>query len=94
MVQKMEIFSFSAAFFRKDMIAAAAAASRPEVGSSRKTTRGFLHRATASESRRFWPPDKPFTNWFPALVCWQLVRPISSIRLSIASSRSDVDRFA
>ena len=47
---------------RKCIIADADAASSPEVGSSRKTTYGCLHSATASERRLFCPPESPEKN--------------------------------
>jgi hypothetical protein len=49
-------------------MAAAAAESKPEVGSSRMITRGRLTSATASERRLRWPPESPLKRKPPALV--------------------------
>ena len=53
MVQRMAVRLTEADSLRKVMIEAAAAASSPEVGSSRKMSAGFFESATASERRRF-----------------------------------------
>eukprot|EP00962_Isochrysis_galbana_P039997 scaffold14458_cov107-Isochrysis_galbana.AAC.2 len=87
-VQTMAMPIVCATVFSKAMILAAAAESRPDVGSSRKMTDGRLASAHASESRRFCPPDRPRKKMFPALVCWQLVRPVASSNSSMAASRS------
>jgi len=73
------------------MIDAAAAASSPEVGSSRKTTRGFLHSATPSESRRFCPPDNPLKNWFPAFTSATPSIPVCANSFCTNVSRSEED---
>jgi len=70
----------------------ALAESIPDVGSSRKSTSGFLASAMAMESRRFKPLDKPRTKALPALVCCASVRPTSSIRASIDFFFSEEDR--
>mmetsp|Transcript_4291 Transcript_4291/g.16791 ORF Transcript_4291/g.16791 Transcript_4291/m.16791 type:complete len:92 (+) Transcript_4291:150-425(+) len=64
----------------------AAAASSPEVGSSRKMTSGCFTSATAMLSRRFCPPDKPLMNSVPARVSAQLSRP-SFLMMSLTCSR-------
>ena len=52
-------FRLSARSLKKVMMLVAAAASRPEVGSSKRMTEGFFTRAMARESLLFWPPDRP-----------------------------------
>ena len=87
-VHTMAMFACIAISFINFMILAEAAESRPEVGSSRKMTDGRFASAIASDRRRFCPPDSPRKNMLPALVCWQLIRPVESSRSSIAVSRS------
>ena len=53
MVQQMAMFAACASSVQKAMIEAAAAASKPDVGSSRNNTDGELTRAMASDKRRF-----------------------------------------
>jgi hypothetical protein len=67
------------------MMLAAAALSRPLVGSSRKSTSGDLSSATAMESRRFWPPDRPVMKMLPHLVSAHSERPIVDSRFSTRS---------
>eukprot|EP00966_Prymnesium_polylepis_P162907 3765127-Prymnesium_polylepis.2 len=69
--------SAGALSFRNVMIDAAAAASSPDVGSSRNTMLGSLVSATASDKRRRWPPESPLMNWLPAFTCWHAKSPIS-----------------
>ena len=71
-----------------ETMAAAAAESKPDVGSSRMMTRGRLTSATASERRLRWPPDKPLKRKPPARVSWQEVRPVTE-RSSFTSNASD-----
>ena len=72
---------------RREMIAAAAAESRPLVGSSRTITRGCFTSATARLSRRRWPPDRPLNRNPPARVSAQDVRPVT-FRSSFTSTAS------
>eukprot|EP00967_Tisochrysis_lutea_P042825 scaffold51559_cov31-Tisochrysis_lutea.AAC.4 len=72
---------------RNFMIAAAAAESRPDVGSSRMSTLGSLTRTIASANLRFCPPDRPLKSALPALVCCAEVRPVASSSASTAASR-------
>ena len=81
----------AAVSFRKCMIDAADAASSPDVGSSRNTTCGFLHSAVASESRRFWPPDRPLNSSFPARVCSHPSSPVSTSSLSLNARTAAAD---
>mmetsp|Transcript_11008 Transcript_11008/g.23536 ORF Transcript_11008/g.23536 Transcript_11008/m.23536 type:complete len:259 (-) Transcript_11008:472-1248(-) len=67
------------------MMLAAAAASRPDVGSSRKTTCGRLESAMASESRRFCPPDRPLKKTLPALVFLHDSSPVFLMSFSTRS---------
>eukprot|EP00966_Prymnesium_polylepis_P070851 1646283-Prymnesium_polylepis.1 len=91
-VQMMPMLTRCAVSLRKCMIDAADAASRPDVGSSRKTTLGFLHSAMPSDSRRFCPPDSPLKNSLPARVCCAPSSPTSFSSSSTATERSnDVD---
>ena len=67
------------------MMDAAAAASSPDVGSSRNSTSGFDSSAMARESLRFCPPDRPEKNAFPTFVSAQ---PVSPMVASTASTRA------
>eukprot|EP00964_Phaeocystis_antarctica_P036247 scaffold20700_cov71-Phaeocystis_antarctica.AAC.4 len=72
-------------------MAAAAAESRPEVGSSRSNTRGCLTSAMLNERRRRWPPESPWKKRPPALVCCADVMPVAESRSSIAASRAPAE---
>ena len=67
--------------------------SRPEVGSSRKTSGGSFNNSTPMLTRLRSPPDTPRTRWLPTRVSAHATRPssemISSTRRARASS--DVD---
>mmetsp|Transcript_15897 Transcript_15897/g.52185 ORF Transcript_15897/g.52185 Transcript_15897/m.52185 type:complete len:267 (-) Transcript_15897:2422-3222(-) len=67
-------------------IAAAAAESRPEVGSSRMITEGCLTSATAKERRRRWPPERPLKRKPPAIVSAHDVKPVSCSKSSTSAS--------
>mmetsp|Transcript_48096 Transcript_48096/g.71672 ORF Transcript_48096/g.71672 Transcript_48096/m.71672 type:complete len:90 (+) Transcript_48096:366-635(+) len=56
MVHRIMRFSCRATRRISCMMLEAAAASNPDVGSSKKSNVGFLSRAMARESRRCWPP--------------------------------------
>mmetsp|Transcript_4853 Transcript_4853/g.16920 ORF Transcript_4853/g.16920 Transcript_4853/m.16920 type:complete len:364 (+) Transcript_4853:1067-2158(+) len=71
------------------MTAAAAAESRPDVGSSRIMTDGCLTRATASVRRRRCPPERPLNSIPPALVSWHDVIPVTESKSSTADARAD-----
>eukprot|EP00964_Phaeocystis_antarctica_P005940 scaffold3245_cov57-Phaeocystis_antarctica.AAC.1 len=72
-------------------MAAAAAESSPEVGSSRMSTRGCLTSAIHSERRRRWPPESPWKRRPPALVCCADVMPVAESKPSIAASRAPAE---
>ena len=67
-VQRTAAFRSIATFCIIFMIAAAPAASRPDVGSSKMTSEGDLASASPSDSRRFWPPESPLISALPARV--------------------------
>ena len=77
MVQITAALHFCAMLSSNVTMAAAAAESKPEVGSSRMITRGRLTSATARERRLRWPPESPLKRKPPALVSWQEVRPVT-----------------
>mmetsp|Transcript_19708 Transcript_19708/g.49409 ORF Transcript_19708/g.49409 Transcript_19708/m.49409 type:complete len:311 (+) Transcript_19708:1321-2253(+) len=85
MVHTMAMLAATASSLRKRMMLAAAAASSPDVGSSRKSTRGLESSAMARLRRRFWPPDNPAKKGLPTLVLAQPIRPMVC---STASTRS------
>ena len=63
----------------------AANASSPDVGSSRKTSVGFMTSSIPTEVRFFWPPEIPRIISSPMYVSAQSSRPRStSIRSTIA----------
>jgi hypothetical protein len=77
-----------AIFLRKLMIMTAEAESTPLVGSSRNSTDGRFASATAIESRRLLPPERPLMNSLPAFTsCWSS-RPTLFIRSWTAASRA------
>ena len=75
MVHTIAMFVCCASSFKNTIIAAAAAASNPEVGSSKNKTLGSVNKLTAKDKRLFCPPDKPFKNWFPTFVSAQSIKP-------------------
>ena len=81
----MAMFAATARSFKNFMMDAAAAASSPDVGSSRNSTSGFDSSAMARESLRFCPPDRPEKNAFPTFVSAQ---PVSPMVASTASTRA------
>mmetsp|Transcript_27969 Transcript_27969/g.65184 ORF Transcript_27969/g.65184 Transcript_27969/m.65184 type:complete len:142 (+) Transcript_27969:1684-2109(+) len=92
------ILSSAATRLRCPMTAAAEAESRPEVGSSRKTTAGPLMRAMARESLLFCPPDRPLKKALPHLVCWHDSRPRETMSWSttafFCSEGTDIEKSA
>ena len=62
---------FWATLLRKEITSNAAAESRPEVGSSKKSRRGPVTNCAATLTRRFWPPD---TTFFMAVPTRSFVR--------------------
>ena len=92
MVHTIAMFVACASSFKNDIIAAAAAASNPEVGSSKNKTFGSVNKLTAKDKRLFCPPDKPFKNWLPTFVSAQSFKPtvlkIASILALFCSSVS------
>ena len=69
-------------------IAAAAAESRPLVGSSSTMRLGCFTSATASERRRLCPPDRPLNRNPPAMVSAQEVSPVTLRSSSTSLSRA------
>mmetsp|Transcript_132994 Transcript_132994/g.323247 ORF Transcript_132994/g.323247 Transcript_132994/m.323247 type:complete len:118 (-) Transcript_132994:366-719(-) len=57
-------------------------ASRPEVGSSRKTTFGRVISASAMFTRFAWPPEMPRCSWLPMTVLRHFCRRSNSMTSS------------
>lgn len=74
---------FSASERMVAMTKNAEAASRPEVGSSRKSSVGCVMSSEAMETRRFCPPEIPLRNQFPMSVSAQSARPRSVMTSSV-----------
>lgn len=59
--------------------------SRPEVGSSRNSTRGEVMREMPMFTRLAWPPLMPFSSGLPIFTCLHGVRPSFSSSVSTAA---------
>mmetsp|Transcript_8433 Transcript_8433/g.22929 ORF Transcript_8433/g.22929 Transcript_8433/m.22929 type:complete len:144 (+) Transcript_8433:1211-1642(+) len=84
--------------FSKTQTSFAMRESRPDVGSSRKTTFGRVMRASAMFTRFAWPPEMPRTNWLPMTVlrhfCKRSSSMISSTRCCLSSRLRLRDSFS
>jgi len=88
MVAKTHMFRVVESSLMKFMMLRAAAASSPEVGSSRNRSAGSLMTAVARLRRRRCPPLSPAMNWLPTLVSAHPESPMRSISLSTCAARS------
>mmetsp|Transcript_90015 Transcript_90015/g.280159 ORF Transcript_90015/g.280159 Transcript_90015/m.280159 type:complete len:144 (-) Transcript_90015:366-797(-) len=70
-------------FFSSTQTSFAMRESRPDVGSSRKTTLGRVTSASAMFTRFVWPPEMPRRSWLPMTV----PRHFSRRRSSMTSSQ-------
>ena len=86
-VHATAMFCSRATFLRKVIMRTADAESTPLVGSSRNKIFGRLTSASATESRRLLPEDRPRMISLPARVCWNSSRPTECRSLSTSAAR-------